>query len=101
MENNSLNALTAISPLDGRYRNKSASLADYFSEYALIRYRVLIEVRWLQCLAANPGIPELANFNTEENTLLDELVDNFDLGDAEAVKTIESTTNHDVKAVEY
>ena len=101
MENNSLNALTAISPLDGRYRNKSASLANYFSEYALIRYRVLIEVRWLQCLAANPGIPELANFNTEENTLLDELVDNFDLGDAEAVKTIESTTNHDVKAVEY
>jgi adenylosuccinate lyase len=101
MENNSLNALTAISPLDGRYRNKSASLADYFSEYALIRYRVLVEVRWLQCLAANPGIPELANFNTEENTVLNELVDNFDLGDAEAVKTIESTTNHDVKAVEY
>jgi adenylosuccinate lyase len=101
MENNSLNALTAISPLDGRYRNKSASLADYFSEYALIRYRVLVEVRWLQCLAENPGIPELANFNTEENTLLNDLVDNFDLGDAEAVKTIESTTNHDVKAVEY
>jgi adenylosuccinate lyase len=101
MENNSLNALTAISPLDGRYRNKSASLADYFSEYALIRYRVLVEVRWLQCLAANPSIPELANFNTEENTLLNELVDNFDLGDAESVKTIESTTNHDVKAVEY
>jgi adenylosuccinate lyase len=101
MENNSLNALTAISPLDGRYRNKSESLADYFSEYALIRYRVLVEVRWLQCLAANPSIPELANFNTEENTLLNELVDNFDLGDAESVKTIESTTNHDVKAVEY
>lgn len=101
MENNSLNALTAISPLDGRYRGKSADLADYFSEFALIRYRVLVEVRWLQCLAANPGIPELASFNDEENTLLNDLVNNFALADAQQVKTIESTTNHDVKAVEY
>lgn len=101
MDNNSLNALTAISPLDGRYRNKSADLADYFSEFALIRYRVLVEVRWLQSLAANPGIPELTNFNDQENSLLNDLVDNFGLGDATRVKTIESTTNHDVKAVEY
>lgn len=101
MENDSLNTLTAISPLDGRYRSKSADLADYFSEFALIRYRVLVEVRWLQTLAANPGIPELANFNDEENSLLNSLVDNFQLNDAQAVKTIEATTNHDVKAVEY
>jgi adenylosuccinate lyase len=101
MENNSLNALTAISPLDGRYRGKSADLADYFSEFALIRYRVLVEVRWLQSLAANPGIPELSNFNDAEHTLLNDLVDNFGLEDATRVKAIESTTNHDVKAVEY
>lgn len=101
MENDSLNTLTAISPLDGRYRSKSADLADYFSEFALIRYRVLVEVRWLQTLAANPGIPELANFNDEENSLLNNLMDNFQLADAQAVKTIEATTNHDVKAVEY
>ncbi|MFT4748465.1 MAG: adenylosuccinate lyase [Pseudohongiellaceae bacterium] len=101
MEKNSLNALTAISPLDGRYRNKSADLADYFSEFALIRYRVLVEVKWLQSLAANPGIPELANFDDAENTLLNGLVDDFGLDDAIRVKTIESTTNHDVKAVEY
>ena len=101
MEKNSLNALTAISPLDGRYRNKSADLADYFSEFALIRYRVLVEVRWLQSLAANAGIPELASFYDAENTLLNGLVDNFGLDDATRVKTIESTTNHDVKAVEY
>jgi len=101
MEKNSLNALTAISPLDGRYRNKSADLADYFSEFALIRYRVLVEVRWLQSLAANAGIPELASFYDAENTLLNGLVDNFGLDDATRVKTIESTTNHDVKAAEY
>jgi adenylosuccinate lyase len=101
MEKNSLNALTAISPLDGRYRGKSADLANYFSEFALIRYRVLVEVRWLQSLAANPGIPELANFNDAETALLNDLVDNFGLDDATRVKTIESTTNHDVKAVEY
>jgi adenylosuccinate lyase len=101
MEKNSLNALTAISPLDGRYRNKSADLADYFSEFALIRYRVLVEVKWLQSLAANSGIPELANFDDAENTLLNGLVDDFGLDDAIRVKTIESTTNHDVKAVEY
>ena len=101
MEKNSLNALTAISPLDGRYRNKSADLADYFSEFALIRYRVLVEVRWLQSLAANSDIPELANFDDAENTLLNDLVDNFGLDDATRVKTIESVTNHDVKAVEY
>ncbi|MFT4672602.1 MAG: adenylosuccinate lyase [Pseudohongiellaceae bacterium] len=101
MEKNSLNALTAISPLDGRYRNKSADLADYFSEFALIRYRVLVEVKWLQSLAANSGIPELANFDDAENTLLNGLVDDFGLDDATRVKTIESTTNHDVKAVEY
>lgn len=101
MDNSSLNALTAVSPLDGRYRNKSADLAEYFSEFALIRYRVLVEVRWLQSLAANPGIPELASFDDLENSVLNNLVDNFGIDDATRVKTIESTTNHDVKAVEY
>lgn len=101
MDTNTLSALTAISPLDGRYRTKSEDLAAYFSEFALIRYRVLVEIRWLQALAANPEIEELAPFSDSEKVLLDQLVDEFDLGDAEKVKAIESITNHDVKAVEY
>ncbi|MFK7863994.1 MAG: adenylosuccinate lyase [Pseudohongiellaceae bacterium] len=101
MKTNSLNALTAISPLDGRYRSKSHDLASYFSEFALIRYRVLVEIRWLQTLASNPDIKELANFSDSENSLLNALVDQFELKDAERVKEIEATTNHDVKAVEY
>ncbi len=94
-------ALTAISPLDGRYRSKVARLADHFSEYALIRYRVRVEVEWLKALAAEPGVPELPPFSQATLDLLDQCVRDFSTTDADAVKTIEGRTNHDVKAVEY
>jgi len=93
--------LTAISPIDGRYQQKCKELADYFSEYALMRYRVLVEVRWLQKLADHPGIPEAPPISDQGLTLLNELASQFDLSDAERIKEIEAITNHDVKAVEY
>jgi adenylosuccinate lyase len=96
-----LSPLTAISPLDGRYRSKVARLADHFSEYALIRYRVRVEVEWLKALAAEPGVPELPPFSPATIDLLDHCVRDFSPTDAEAVKAIEGRTNHDVKAVEY
>src|SRR5690554_156526 len=95
-----LSSLTAVSPVDGRYGSKTASLRGIFSEYGLIRFRVQVEVRWLQCLAAHPGIPEIGPFSDEANALLDRLVDDFQLSHAERIKEIERTTNHDVKAVE-
>lgn len=94
-------ALTAISPIDGRYADKVEALRPIFSEYGLIRFRVLVEVRWLQALAAHPLIPEVAPFSAEATLLLNNIVDNFSTVDAERVKVIEKTTNHDVKAVEY
>ncbi len=96
-----LSSLTAVSPVDGRYAGKTSALRPIFSEYGLIRCRVLVEVRWLQRLAAHPGIPEVAAFSSEANALLDQLADNFQLEHAERVKEFERTTNHDVKAVEY
>ena len=96
-----LSSLTAVSPVDGRYGSKTASLRSIFSEYGLIRFRVQVEVRWLQCLAAHPGIPEIQPFSDEANALLNNLVDDFQLSHAERIKEIERTTNHDVKAVEY
>ncbi len=96
-----LDSLTAISPIDGRYGDKTAALRTVFSEYGLIRARVEVEVRWLQQLAAHPGIGEVAPFSAEANTALDALVANFGLDEARRVKEIERTTNHDVKAVEY
>ena len=96
-----LSSLTAVSPVDGRYGSKTASLRGIFSEYGLIRFRVQVEVRWLQCLAAHPGIPEIGPFSEQANALLDRLVDDFQLSHAERIKEIERTTNHDVKAVEY
>jgi len=96
-----LNALTALSPLDGRYGNKTASLRDYFSEYALIKYRVRVEIEWLKALAAEPAIAEVPAFSAEAAALLDRIAGEFSVADAERVKAIESTTNHDVKAVEY
>ncbi|WP_373184852.1 adenylosuccinate lyase [Halopseudomonas sp.] len=96
-----LSSLTAVSPVDGRYGSKTASLRTIFSEYGLIRFRVQVEVRWLQCLAAHPQIPEIGPFSDEANALLDRLVDDFQLEHAERIKEIERTTNHDVKAVEY
>lgn len=96
-----LSALTALSPLDGRYRSKVASLAPYFSEFALIRYRVRIEIAWLKALANEPGIPELPPFHRATVQELDAVAADFSVADAEAVKAIEVRTNHDVKAVEY
>ena len=96
-----LSSLTAISPIDGRYGSKCADLRPIFSEYGLIRHRVLVEVRWIQMLAANPGIPEVPAFSAHARKLLDDIVDKFHEEDAQRVKNIERTTNHDVKAVEY
>ncbi|MBQ4850646.1 adenylosuccinate lyase [Pseudoalteromonas sp. MMG012] len=96
-----LSALTAISPVDGRYGSKTAELRSIFSEFGLIKYRVTVEVRWLQALAKAEGIAEVPAFSDEANALLDSIVTNFSEADAARVKEIESTTNHDVKAVEY
>lgn len=95
-----LNSLTAISPVDGRYRNKCESLDLYFSEYALIRYRVRVEVEYFIALCRIP-LPQLSNINPEVFQSLREIYLSFSLKDAERIKEIESVTNHDVKAVEY
>jgi adenylosuccinate lyase len=96
-----LSALTAISPVDGRYGSKASELREFFSEYGLIKFRVTVEVRWLQKLAATAAITEVPALSDSANALLNEIVDNFSLADAQRVKDIERTTNHDVKAVEY
>ena len=96
-----LNALTAISPVDGRYGSKVSVFRDIFSEYGLIRNRVTVELRWLQKLAAHPGITEVSAFSASANQFLDRMISEFNLADAERIKGIERTTNHDVKAVEY
>jgi adenylosuccinate lyase len=96
-----LSSLTAVSPIDGRYGSKVIELRDIFSEYGLIKYRVEVEIRWLQKLATHPEITELNSFTAEANKFLDGMVSDFSLEDAERVKEIERTTNHDVKAVEY
>ncbi|KAA3627343.1 MAG: adenylosuccinate lyase [Proteobacteria bacterium] len=96
-----LSSLTAISPIDGRYGSKTATLRPIFSEYGLIRHRVLVEVRWLQMLAGCSEIAEVPAFSTHATALLDRIVDEFSEEDARRVKNIETTTNHDVKAVEY
>ncbi|MFV1871872.1 MAG: adenylosuccinate lyase [Oleiphilus sp.] len=96
-----LSSLTAVSPIDGRYGSKVIELRDIFSEFGLIKYRVEVEIRWLQTLAAHPEITELDNFSAEANAFLDSIVSEFSLDDAHRVKDIERTTNHDVKAVEY
>ncbi|OED35162.1 adenylosuccinate lyase [Chromatiales bacterium (ex Bugula neritina AB1)] len=93
-------ALTAISPIDGRYEAKTRPLQSAFSEYGLIRFRTVVELQWLKTLAGHPGIAEVS-LSDESLQLLDDMSQNFSLADAEAVKTIERTTNHDVKAVEY
>jgi adenylosuccinate lyase len=96
-----LNVLTALSPLDGRYRRTGARLAPYFSEFGLIRYRVKVEIEWLKALAAEPAIAEVPPFSPATIAELDAVADGFSLADAEAVKAHERVTNHDVKAVEY
>lgn len=94
-------SLTAISPVDGRYANKVEGLRRLVSEFGLIRHRVEVEVRWLEALAAHPGIPEVPRFGEAEKQILGPLIRDFGLEQASRVKEIESTTNHDVKAVEY
>jgi len=96
-----LSALTAISSADGRYGSKTKELRSIFSEFGLIKYRVTVEVRWLQALANCDKIAEVPTFSESADKLLDSIVDEFSLEDAQKVKDIERTTNHDVKAVEY
>lgn len=93
--------ITALSPLDGRYHTKVDALRSYFSEFALIRFRVQVEIAWLKALSEQPGIIEVPNFSPQTYVQLDNLVESFSLEDGEAIKAIEATTNHDVKAVEY
>ena len=93
--------LRALSPADGRYSEKVDNLRDIFSEYGLMRFRVLVEVRWLQSLADESGIDEIGPISSVMKDVLNRIVDDFSLDDAERIKKIESTTNHDVKAVEY
>ena len=96
-----LSELTALSPVDGRYASKTSDLRQYFSEYGLIKHRVLVEVRWLQALANEPQIEEVPQFSAAANDFLEEILSNFGETDAQRIKDIERTTNHDVKAVEY
>ncbi|GAB2197753.1 adenylosuccinate lyase [Sessilibacter sp. MAH4] len=96
-----LSQLTAVTPIDGRYGSKTQSLRDVFSEYGLIKCRVEVEIRWLQKLAGHPQITEVPEFSENTQALLNNIVANFSEQDAQEIKTIERTTNHDVKAVEY
>ncbi|MBS8269130.1 adenylosuccinate lyase [Halomonas litopenaei] len=96
-----LSALTALSPVDGRYGSKAESLREHFSEFGLIRARVIVEIRWLERLAAHPQITEVPELSATATAFLDGLVKNFSEADAARIKDIERTTNHDVKAVEY
>ena len=96
-----LTALTALSPLDGRYQGKVDALRNYFSEYGLMRYRVLIEIEWFKALGAEPSIAGIAPFSADTIAQLDRLAAQFSETDAEQIKAIEKRTNHDVKAIEY
>jgi adenylosuccinate lyase len=96
-----LTSLTAISPIDGRYGDKLECLRPIFSEFGLIRHRIMVEIRWLQALAAHNDILEISTLSEHANKVLNGIVDNFSEEDAQRIKNIERTTNHDVKAVEY
>jgi len=96
-----LSQLTAISPIDGRYGAKTDALRPIFSEYGLIRHRVIVEIRWLQALAAHESIKEVPALGGHAERVLNDIIENFSEQDAQRVKNIERTTNHDVKAVEY
>lgn len=96
-----LSNLTAVSPVDGRYGSKTSDLRPIFSEFGLIRYRVLVEIRWLQTLAAHPDIREVPPFSDHAADILNGIAERFSEADAGWIKDIERTTNHDVKAVEY
>ncbi|MBY3788564.1 adenylosuccinate lyase [Photobacterium carnosum] len=96
-----LSALTAVSPVDGRYGSKTSVLRSIFSEFGLLKYRTIVEIRWLQKLSATDAIVEVPSFSAEANAFLDRIATEFSEQDALRIKTIERTTNHDVKAVEY
>lgn len=96
-----LSALQAISPIDGRYASKTASLSPFFSEFALMYYRLMIEIRWLESLADNPLILEIPAFDTQAKLFLEEILEHFDEDEAKKVKAYEAQLNHDVKAIEY
>ncbi|MEJ6516156.1 MAG: adenylosuccinate lyase [Pseudomonadales bacterium] len=96
-----LSPLTAVTPVDGRYADKTSDLRPFFSEYGRIYHRVLLEVRWFQYLANSTAVAELAPLSTEAMAALNSIVNEFSIADAETIKAFERTTNHDVKAVEY
>lgn len=96
-----LSALTAVSPIDGRYADKTAPLREVFSEYGLIRRRVQVEIAWLLALCDEPALPEASCPGAEQRAAIQAIADDFSLADAQRVKEIEATTRHDVKAVEY
>ncbi|AXQ29273.1 adenylosuccinate lyase [Solimonas sp. K1W22B-7] len=96
-----LTSLSAVSPIDGRYAEKTVKLREIFSEFGLMRFRVLAEIRWLQALAAHAGIPEVKPLSASAQEKLEKIASGFDIQEAQRVKSIEDTTNHDVKAVEY
>ena len=96
-----ISTLTAISPIDGRYASKTTELQPIFSEFGLLKYRVVVEARWLQMLSNTAAIAEVPAFSAAANAHLDAIVENFSVADAQRIKDIEKTTNHDVKAVEY
>lgn len=96
-----LTPLNAISPIDGRYHKKTRALSPFFSEFALIYYRIKVEIRWLESLAANDAIKEIARLSKEDKAFLDKILTNFNEEEAEKVKAYERKTNHDVKAIEY
>jgi adenylosuccinate lyase len=96
-----LTSLSAISPIDGRYAEKTVKLREIFSEYGLMRYRIIAEIRWLEALAAHAGVPEVPPLSASAHDKLEKIATSFTLDEAQRVKAIEDTTNHDVKAVEY
>jgi len=96
-----LSALTAVTPIDGRYGDKTVALRTIFSEYGLIKRRLIVELRWLECLADHPGLPEVPKLGADARAHLQTMVDQFDVTQAAEVKRLEATTNHDVKAIEY
>ena len=93
--------LTALSPLDGRYSDKTSELSSYMSEYGLIRYRLVVEVEWLKLLSKEDNFTLLPEFSAETFTKLDAILEDFNVGEAQKIKNIEAVTNHDVKAIEY
>ena len=96
-----LTSLTAISPIDGRYGNKTENLREIFSEFGFIKYRIIVEIHWLQALAQEEKIQEVPALSNDANRYLQNIIESFSIQDAERVKEFEKTTNHDVKAVEY